>query len=318
MKKSVLKSFVVISLIFSLLFVVSCKPNVAAGEKPIDTAAALQLVKTGTLGVEISLLQNSPPALIYDQNELVALVEVKNRGNHDLDAQDCFIQISGFDTNIISGGFNIPRSCSENAGTLEGKNVYNTEGSSNLLEFTANAYLPPGVLDYNPTLNFLTCYNYHTTANPPVCIDPLFYQITSEQKSCIPKDVGMAGGQGGTVGVSYVGVDMIGDKAIFEINVRNFGTGRILSPYSDIGNCGQALEYKDLDRVGYTVQMSGGSLIDCKPQDGLVRLNNNQGKIVCSFNIPGTSAFETPLMIDLDYSYVQSFQRPVRIVKTPQ
>lgn len=305
--------------IISFLFLTSCKSRVAAGEKPIETAAALQMVKTGMQGVEMKLLQNTPPSIIYDQNELIAILEINNKGNYPLQAQDCFIQVTGFDPNILTGGLNMPRSCAENIGTLDGKTVYNTEGGTNTVEFESTVSLPLGVLDYSPTLNFLACYNYHTIASPVVCVDPLFYQVTSEQKSCITKDVvGMGGGQGGPVGVTYVGVDMIGNKAVFEINVRNMGPGRVLSPYADIQNCGQSLEYKELDRVAYNVEMSGGGKINCKPLDGFVRLTNGQGKIICSFDIPGTSAFDTPLLIDLDYSYSQSFKKPVRIIQTPQ
>ena len=319
MKKSV-KVTIQAILLISILLIVSCN-RVPAGEKPRDTAAILQQVQTGTQGVEISILPNYPPAQVYDQNELVAIVEIKNRGNDDLEANDCFIQISGFDPNIILGGFNQPRSCTENAGSiLEGKNVYNLEGSANQLEFKSSTItLPPGVFDYKPKLNFVTCYNYQTIANPSVCIDPLFYQVTAEQRTCTPHDVVMGGGQGGPVGVSLVGVDMVGRKAIFEINVKNFGSGRVLSPYSDLRSCGQAsLEYTDLDKVGYDVQMTGGSLLDCKPRDGLVRLTNNLGKIICQFDVPGASAFETPLTVKLNYNYIQSFQKGIQIVKTPE
>lgn len=319
MKKSELK-LLLITLMIASLILTSCQPKAAAGDKPIETAVALQMVKTGTQGVEIELQQNSLPNLIYDKNELIVILEVKNKGNHDLAAQDCFIQITGFDPTIITGGFNSPRSCAENAGVLEGKNVYNVQGSTNILEFESTINLPLGVQDYNPTLNFLSCYNYHTSANPAVCVDPLFYQVTPEQKTCIPKTVTMGGGQGGPVGVSYVDVDMVGKKAVFEINVRNVGTGRVLSPYTDIQNCGQTsnVEYSDLDKVAYNVEMSGGRRVSCKPVDGMVRLNNGQGKIICSFDIPGASAYETPLLIDLDYSYIQSYKRPIKIIQTPQ
>lgn len=303
------------------IFLVSCGGFIQSGEDPTSTAAVLRLVQTGSQGVDIEILQNAPPPLIYDQNELVALVEVHNRGNHDLAAQECFVQVTGFDPNIIKGGMQTAQSCASNVGgLLEGKNVYNTQGGINQLEFRSqNVVLPSGVFEYSPTLNFVTCYYYHTIANPAVCVDPVFYQVTHEQKSCIPVDVGMAGGQGAPVGVSRVGVDMVGNKAIFEIDVVNFGTGQVLSPYADIRNCGHSsLDYDDLDRVRYTAQLSGGQLIDCKPRDGFVRLNNGNGKIVCSFNIAGTSAFETPLMIDFDYGYVNSVQKPIKIVMTPQ
>lgn len=303
------------------IFLVSCGGLIQAGEEPQDTAAVLQAVQTGTQGVDIEILQNAPPPIIYDQNELVALVEVHNRGNHDLIAQNCFVQITGFDPNIIKGNMQAAQSCASNmGGILEGKNVYNTLGGINQLEFRSqNVMLPAGVFEYSPTLNFVTCYYYHTLANPAVCVDPVFYQVTHEQKSCTPQNVGMAGGQGAPVGVSYVGVDMVGNKAIFEINVVNFGTGQVLSPYADIKNCGHSsLDYDDLDKVRYTAHLSGGNLIDCKPKDGMVRLNNGNGKIVCSFSIAPTSAFETPLMLDFEYGYVQSVQKPIKIVMTPQ
>ncbi|PIZ51555.1 hypothetical protein COY27_03205 [Candidatus Woesearchaeota archaeon CG_4_10_14_0_2_um_filter_33_13] len=321
MKKRVNRSVVISVLVLCLFLLVSCGGIVPAGEKPQDTAASIKAVQTGTQGITLDFVSNSPPSLIYDQNELVAIVEIHNKGNHDLTAQECFIQVTGFDTNIIKGGLQTPRSCAENmAGLLEGKNLYNLQGGVNQLEFMSpNVMLPPGVFEYNPTLNFVTCYNYHTISNPQVCVDPLFYQVTSEQKNCLPTDVSMGGGQGAPVGISYVNVDMVGNKAVFEINVVNQGGGRVLSPYADIRTCGQAsLRYEDLDKVGYSVQLSGGNLIDCKPRDGMVRLTNNNGKVVCSFSIPGTSAFLTPLMIDLDYGYVQSYQKTVKIIRTPQ
>ena len=320
MKKSVRQVLLVMVLMITLLLITSCNNEPAAGERPLDTAAALKAAHTGTEGVEINVLPDYPPALLYDQNELISIVEVKNRGAHNLEAQDCFIQITGVDPNIIGGDFSIPRACTDNLGTFEGKNVYNTEGGINQLEFrAANVALPDGVFEYNPTLNYLSCYTYHTKANPSVCVDPLFYQVTSEQKTCKPQNVAMAGGQAAPVGVSYVGVNMVGSKAIFEINVRNFGTGRVLSPYADIRSCGEAsLEYTDLDKVAYSVELSGGTLIDCKPHDGFVRLHNEQGKIVCSFNVFGASAFETPLLVDLDYGYIASQTKKVKIIRTPE
>ncbi len=318
MKKSVIKVLLVLILLASIMLITSCTGGVSAGQRPVDTAAALKIVQTGSQGVEIKFLQNSPPPVVYDQNELVALVEVNNKGNFNLEGGDCFIQVSGFDPNILKGGFGAARSCAENAGVLEGKNVYNLDGGTNQLEFkSSNIALPQGVFDYNPILNFVSCYIYRTTANPSVCLDPLFYQVTAEQKTCIPKDVGMGGGQGGPVGISYVGIDMIGGKAVFEINVQNFGTGRVLSPYVDIHNCGQSsVEYTDLDKVEYYVTLSGVAL-NCKPMDHMVRLNNNMGKIVCTGDLPSSSAYETPLTVDLNYGYIQSWTKPIKIVRTP-
>ena len=324
MKKRLFSQFYLILMILvfisASLFLTSCSGNVAGGQGPLDTATALRIVSTGTQGVDTALLPNNPPSLIYDHNELNAIVEVKNHGNYPLQPEDCLVQVTGFDPNIITGGFNFQHSCAENMDQLEGKTIYNTEGGFNQIEFySPQVILPQGVYEYNPSLNFLTCYKYHTTTSPSVCVDPLFYQVTSEQKTCLPTNVGLGGGQGGPVGVTYVGVQMTGEKAIFEINVMNLGSGRVLSPYADLRGCGQAtLERSDFDHVAYTVKMSGGSLIDCKPRDGFVPLYNNQGKIICSFSVPGTTSFQTPLIIDLDYGYMQSFQSSIKIVQQPR
>lgn len=311
------KGVVIAILVF--LFLVSCS-RLPQGERPQDTAAVLKAVSTGTQGVYLSTLPRYPPDVLYDQNEFVAIVEVRNRGNYDLQPQDCWVRVTGFDPNILGQSMVGARSCAENVRVLEGKNIYNTQGGFNQLEFrSTNVKLPEGVFEYTPTLHYMTCYNYHTIASPQVCVDPLLYQVTAEQKTCIPRDVGMGGGQGGPVGVSFVGVDMVGKKAIFEINVVNSGGGKAVSPETHIQDCGGSnLNYQDLDRVKYEVQLTGASLVDCKPSDHFVRLVNNQGKIICSFNLASGSAYETPLRIDLDYGYIDSIQKPVRIVQTPQ
>lgn len=319
MKKSVRLSLVVCMLIV-VVFLVSCG-TVAGGQTPADTAAALRAVQTGSQGVVVTLLPNNPPPLIYDQNELIILAEVRNRGNYNLEPGECFVQVTGFDPNILRG-INVPRTCADVSGMLEGKNVYNLEGGFNQLEFQSqNINLPPGVLEYNPTLNFVSCYIYHTTANPSVCVDPLFYQVTAQQKTCIPHDVALGGGQGAPVAVSSVGVDMVGGKGIFEITIQNIGGGRVLSPDANVQSCGDAsIDRTDLDKLRVdSVRLGGvGASLDCKPRDRYVRLNNNMGKLICTADLPQTSAFETPLMIDLSYGYIQSFVRSIKIVSTPQ
>lgn len=311
---------VIILILFSLVLLTSCN-KVPGGSTPQDTAGLLKQVQSGTQGVALTVLANFPPATIYDDNELISIVEIQNRGNFNLEPSDCFVQVTGFDPNIIRGGFGIPRSCGESLGTLEGKSIYNVQGSINQVEFNAPSItLPTDVIEYTPTLNYVTCYNYETKASPVVCVDPLFYQVTPEQKTCRPANVGMGGGQGAPVAINSVNVDMVGkNRAVFEISISNQGGGQVLSPSTGIQNCGQGiLERNDLNFVNFDVSIAGQSPIECKPKDRTVRLYNNQAKIICTFNIPGTIAYQTPLQITLQYSYMQSQTRPVRIVATPK
>jgi hypothetical protein len=309
-KKRFLLVFVVIVL---SLFLASCN-RVPAGENPMETSAALAQAQSGIEGLKASFVTGYPPAKIYDINDFVAIVELENKGNYDLSAYDCYLQITGFDSNIIRG-INYVQSC----GDIDGKDVYNLDGGYNQIEYeSTNIDLPAGMYEYTPNLNLVMCYKYQTKANPEVCVDPLFYQVTSEQKACTPMNVMMGGGQGAPVSVSYVGVEMTGDTAIFEISIKNSGNGRVLSPYSDIINCGESvLDYDDLDKVTYNVDMTGGSLVQCTPSDWTVRMNNGAGKIICSFSINEAMAYETPLMITLDYNYIENIQKNIQIIDTP-
>jgi hypothetical protein len=315
-----MKRSVIVTLLCVLLLITACGPQVQGGETPIDTVQALEIVRSGTQGVELEFLQDLPPPVIYDEQELVSLVEVKNLGNSDLRQDQCFVHITGFDPYIISGGFNALRSCAENLPQLEGKNLYNIKGEVNQLEFMSSIIGLPGVPEYSPNLKYNLCYNYHTKASPSVCVDPQRFQISGQQKACdFRSGVQVRAGQGGPVGVSYVKSDMINGKAIFEINVRNMGNGKVLSPDADIHSCGDtSLSRLDFDRVKYEVQLGSGIVGDCKPRDGILRMNNNNGKILCTFHTSGSSAFETPLIIDLDYSYWQTYDKQIKIVQTPE
>ncbi len=315
--------FIVCSLLVLSLLVASCKPGVAsAGENPEQSGALFQNSRTGTQGIEIIAAESHIPKVLYDENELSVVLSIKNQGSHTVNennAADCFIHVTGFDPSIIKGNFNKPRSCAENLnGPLSGKTVYNTDGGFNQIEFRSELIsLPPGVFEYEPNLNFLTCYGYRTFANPSVCVDPLFYQVSAEQKACIPRNPALGNGQGGPVSVSNVNVDMVGDKAVFQITIRNYGPGRVVSRNTDMSACASTpLQYTDLDKVHYTVSMSGGSLISCQPQD-FVRMSNKEGKIICTFNIDSNMAFETPLSIELDYNYIDAFHEKIKIVDTP-
>lgn len=303
-------------LLVTLLFITSCAFNPAAGEKPADTAAALKQVQTGTVGIEMKFITNYPPTLLYDTTDLNAIVEVSNKGATDLKIGECFIHLIGYDKNIIRN-IQSYQACSSSS-TLEGKTVYNLKGSSNQVEFKSNSIkLPSGVNEYNPNLNLIACYDYQTIANPLVCVENSLYQTTSQQKSCIVKDISMSG-QGAPVGVSYVDVEMAGNKAIFAITIKNFNSqGRIISPSASLSYCPNNLQYSDFDKVYYSVTLNGGSKIDCKPNDNYVKMTNNEGKIICSFNIGNTQSYETPLMITLDYNYMQSLRQQVKIISTP-
>jgi hypothetical protein len=271
--------------------------------------------------VKINVLPNYPPQTIYDQNELIAVVDIENRGNFDIEPQDCFIQIVGHDPNIIQGSFNVPQRCTGDNTVLEGKNVYNVEGGISQVEFEGQTIrLDEGVFQYEPSLRIMACYNYETKASPLVCVDPQRYAVSRDQQPCTPRDISLGGGQGAPIAVTYVGVDMIGqNRAVFDITISNVGGGTVLGPNTGIQNCGGGnLARTDIDRIYFDVSLGPNAPVSCTPNRQEVQLYNGKGKLRCTFNVPSGVAYETPLKINLQYSYIDSITKKVRIVKTPE
>ncbi len=308
----------IIILSLTLLILSSCSGG--SGKEPQDALNSLKEAQSGTQGVETRIVPNFLPSTLFDRQQLSLMVEVKNKGAHDVEAQDCFVHITGFDHNIIPGGLNVPRSCGDNYGTLEGKDIYNLDGSFNQLAIESSTIgLPLGVNEYSPNLVIDTCYRYITTATATVCIDPKNYNFETSQQSCRSGSVSLGGGQGGPVGVGYVGVTMAGQRATFDINIQSYGTGTVLSNAADIQNCGfNNWNFNELNHIIYSVRFGNGQPLDCKPRDGTVRLAGTSGKIICTTEVPNGAAYETPLVIDLSYGYKNSITQGIRIVRTPE
>lgn len=297
-----------------LLLIVGCSSDGLFAGEPEQAQSALEMVNSGTRGVTVNFGQGTPASTIFDTQDFYMILDVANQGTMDLDANSCFIQVAGHDTGIMPG-----MATAQSCGDIEGKSEFLPEGGYDYLEFRTNGInLPDGAFEYKPSLNVIWCYNYETTAMATVCVDPGFYQITEEQKSCITQDVAMGGGQGAPIAVSMVGVENVAGKAVLEFTVRNVGGGQLLSPYADIKNCGgTGLDYDDFDTMVYDIDFSGGSLVKCSPRDNTLRLVNGQGKIICTYDIDGTTAFETPVIVNLQYSYMENIKQQISIVKTP-
>lgn len=303
-----------LSLFLVLIFMSGCPAMVRGGATPEETESIAGQVRSGVQGLEIQFAPNLPPSTLYDLVDLIVVAELNNRGAYDIRADQCFVELGGFSSSIIRG-INYRQSC----GDIVGKSLYNAEGGFNRLEFkSSNIVLPRGVDTYKPPLVLTACYKYQTTASPQVCVDPSFYQLTAEQKACQVRDISLGGGQGAPVSIENIKVNMVGRKVIFEIDVSNGGGGRVVSPLASLSRCPSGLRYDDFDLVRFNVDLVGGSLVKCTPQDQMIRMTDGRGKIFCTFEVGNTQAYETPLKVELDYKYMQSISKQIEIIKTPE
>jgi len=300
--------------ILLVLFLAAC--NQQNPQEINQVSAVTSYVRSGTQGVEMQFVQNLPPRQMYETGDLVTLIELRNKGSHDLGRepfQQCFVHFGGFDKNIIRG-VEERQTC----GDLPGKSAFLQDGGFTSIEFTSRGITLPADTDkYVPPLVATVCYEYKTIATPQVCVDPNFFEITSEQKACIVRDAAVSGGQAAPVAVTAVNVDMAGPTAIFTIDISNVGGGRVISPRTPLTKCPK-LDYNDFDEVQFSVELPSGQFFKCAPETQLVRLTNGRGRFVCQFKIGNTPAYQTPLRVELNYNYMNTVRRDVEIIRTPQ
>lgn len=311
------RHFLIIVSIISIILIIfsaGCKPK---GLRPEDEV--VERIYRGTTGLEMTLMKDLPPRKIYDTGVLDIVAELENKGTSDLSGGKCMVHLHGFDEAIIRG-IDKEKYCGSN---LWERSVSAPAGGYDTIEFRTDMIRLPEGLDSLPQKFILTaCYEYETTANPIICVDPGLYKIKAIREVCIVRDVTVSGGQGAPVAVTKVDVDMIGENmAAFKIYISNVGKGTVLRPGISITgrtahSCPFNLEYDDYHSIDYDIYMTGGSMIKCSPERA--RLVDGKARIFCTFRITGREAYTTPLRIRLRYNYMDSISRDVEIIKTPE
>ncbi len=240
----------------------------------------------------------------------------------------------------------------DKADILEGKNINNPGGGYDLLEFVGTADLKNMEADkYTPNFLVTACYDYKTKASPNVCVDPRPFSTVDERKVCEIKDISLSS-QGAPVAITQVEVQALSNSLQFKIHFKNVGKGDVIATdvlkrcsgkdkKEDIAH-GGVLKKSDIDLVKVVrVQMgddvyrwdTGGSKLDCdapvsvqgygkeQKHRSYARLINDKGFIVCNlkdYKDDVSSAYSTPLYIELAYGYRDTISKSVEIVKVPK
>ncbi len=271
---------------------------------------------TGTEGLEIDFMTNTPPDKIYDGDNIEVVVELNNKGAYpDTDSFVGKLEISGFDKAAISGQWDGGNVISPG---LRGKSQYNPDGNYDTMTYkdTGGVNVPFGYDNYKTDIMVTACYKYKTIASPTVCLDPDPYKSMQEDKVCQIMDQNLKS-QGAPVTVSKIEQEVSSDKMHFKIFINNEGSGAVILPdrYTD---CPFNLDHLDIDRVVVSAKLSHDASPSCTPQGTVndpVRLVNKQGVIFCSFSKPGTqSAYLAPLQIEVSYVYSNSISKEIEIV----
>lgn len=208
---------------------------------------------------------------------------------------------------------------------LEGDTPETAGGGLEVYEFPAYVYyLPESLEQFRQPIMVTACYEYATRSTVMMCVDP--NPNSNANKACIARNVGVSGGQGGPVAVTYIEQKASRDKVVFTITVKHTRKNKL----DDIF---------DLNTLFYKCNPFGGSIV--KPTDknvvylayvgfsdqditsqcsggGIIRLDQSgNGQISCTAYLSEAdiAASQKPLTIELYYGYGKSIYKEITIKK---
>ncbi|MGM5484644.1 MAG: hypothetical protein ACQEP1_02110 [Nanobdellota archaeon] len=284
--------------------------------------------RRGTQGLEMKLLKNNPPRVVYEGDVLPVGLELYNKGAHTIN--EGWLYITGYDTGIIGttgssttgqdlDAYSYLPNPSQGLsfGELPGRSQFNREGGYKLIQRQSGEInLPSGTEKYQIPIMIYALYEYETLASDTVCIDPNPHRSYGD-KACVSQDVSMGSGQGAPVTVSHVKVDNMRNKMRFTFNIRNAGNGDVID-LQDIWEPRKrptGFSPADMNTVDLIeVQVGEESITkNCEPSNN-IKISEGGGRVSCTYpDIGGGSAYKTSLSIELEYGYRTHIKRNIEI-----
>lgn len=342
MKKTNLKLLLLAFFLVALLTLTGC--NGSNTGSPITS----QEIYVGTDGLTAGFL--NVPDEVFEGDPFRVNIEIENKGAYpareEIDDFEAFLSLSIEEDYMKIGNWFKNEWLKETeinvisneliSFTLKGKTMDNPLGDKGFLSADINVekIKEEQSETHNSDIIANLCYKYQTKAVPTVCIDAQQYSYKQKEKSCTIKDITFSS-QGAPIAVTKIESEMLplGStmvKPMFTIYLEDKGNGDAISIFREDGeqiadnidalenSCTSAsIGHGDLNYVLVSVKM-GNRVLECSPRYGLVRIKDKQGMVRCTLN-EGISeergTYTTPLQIIIDYGYMFSITKRVRIKK---
>jgi len=282
--------------VLSMLLLVGCTGGSSIGDETNW--------KTGTQGVTVDFVQNSPPDTIYAGEVYTLALEVRNRGAHPLNEDDMTVSLffSGFDDTLLTGIND------ESITVFDKKTVTNPEGGFEIFDLDFGVQIYDDTDSLPQDIRVTACYDYETVAGLDVCVDP--DPTKDDDDSCRPAGASGAGGQGAPVAITSVTQEPLKGKTRFTMRIQNVGTGDVFRG----SNC-LNIDRREKDIIQFHGASIGNTPLTCSADaSGEIRLVNGVGTLTCTGEVDvNDPAYLTSLGIRLTYNYKDSVSKRVTI-----
>lgn len=300
------KKILIFSIIMLSIALTSCGPS--------TTTTSNQNVDyhTGSQGLYMRFLPDTPPTKIYANSPMDIMIEYSNKGAYNIAGGR--IYLSGFDTQYIS-----PNPSMEPNLQAEGKSQFNPDGRlTQTVDFpVSQVTLPSGVDRITQTIKATACYDYMTVGSIEVCVDPKTTNTIKESICQVQPSYG-GGTQGAPVAITRVEEEAYKGKIQFRIYFSNVGGGTVISRTA-LNDCHTTLKREDANKIEVeSVEYSGRSM-RCQPINPITLDDSGNGFIYCEDTIPTTvtDAYKTVLQVRLRYGYRSSISQNIEILAAP-
>ncbi len=304
-----MKTILLVIFVVFLVFIAGCGSQEQQNQ---------QEIYSGTDGIKMKFLTNTPPSEIFARSDLVVLIEYTNAGASPISKGALYL--TGYDPSYLFGtSYKSENFYDSRSGALKGKSIMYPQGETRIAEFQTKTNKPEHIDSFEQKLKLTACYEYKTTASTQVCIDPEPYIQGGGKKTCIPGLQSLSGGQGAPVAVTKIDERIAGNTVYFDIHFKNMGSGEAFvgSP----SNCYTSLSYSEINRIEVTsVRLSNRGVSYCEPRLGSsIVLTNGEGFIKCYSSIPTNGdEYLTNLDVVLEYSYRESAPlKTINILSAP-
>ena len=302
-----------------LLFFTACIDT-----KNTNTAKLEKELYKGTEGASLTFLDENFPSEVYEGEDISLVIKVTNKGPYLVENPKLLVNVEkGYME--FSGGNNV--FTTKEGLALDGKTIYNNFDDFSVIEVSMKTKEIDAYSEYHDALittNF--CYDYRGIAIAEACIDTDPHGVTANKKACTAQDtISLSEGQGGPVVITRVEPRMLvqNNQIIpqFKIFITNQGTGDIIK----YGSTEQACSSDYLQEGTYNsvtlkeIRLGNSNTgFECLPRE--IQLMQNEDSITCTYTgsiSKSTPAYMTPLKIEIEYGYIDSISKEIKIKNLP-
>lgn len=336
-KNNVSKKIILLLSIVCIIIVFSGCTGLLKPKKGISQSN----VHVGTLGLEISLVKNAPPAELQMAEDgrmpFQVGVSIENKGAYDI--KNGYLLLAVDKTYMEIMGWELPSDRYTQVGAsgervdfrINGRSELEPVGQSDVLFANVEALpLDKQSVTHTSRIGATVCYDYGTTASADVCIDTDVYNLKPLDKVCTVKDITLSGGQGGPISIDKIDVTSLpnsgeGDQKTvspqFVVHVTNKGLGIPFRPDKVRDACSatslkpeeiNAITIDDITFSGYSLK---AGYFDCTPTQ--LKLGTQDDKFICKVKkgviSAKTATYSTTLQVMLKYGYSQSISKETTV-----